>query len=102
VHLLNEVAQHTLGGVEVGNNPIFQGADRDDVARGTTDHLLGLSTDGQDATGVGVDRHHTGFVQDDAASTDVDQGICRTQVNSHFAADEGQIVGHTWGRLPVV
>src|SRR4029453_10364370 len=50
VDLLDEVAQHRLGDLEVGDGAVLQGPDGDDVAGRAPDHLLRLGTDGEDAT----------------------------------------------------
>ena len=42
VHLLDEVAQHLLADVEVGDDAVLQRADGLDVARRAADHPLGL------------------------------------------------------------
>jgi hypothetical protein len=42
VHLLDEVAQHALRGVEVGDDAVLQRTDRHDVAGRASDHALGL------------------------------------------------------------
>ena len=52
VNLLDEVLQHLLGHVEIGDHAVFHRADRGDVARGTAQHLLGGMTDSSDRFGV--------------------------------------------------
>ena len=58
VHLLDEVAQHLLGRLEVGDHAVLERADGGDVVGGAADHPLGLVADGEDLAGGGVDRHH--------------------------------------------
>ena len=90
VHLLDEVAEHPLGGVEVGDDAVLERTDRDDVAGRTADHLLGLGAHGEDAAGVLVDRDDRRLVEHDAAPADVDQGVGGAEVDGHVAADERQ------------
>ena len=94
VHLLDEVAKHALGGVEVGDNAVLQRTDRNDVARGATDHALGVCTDRKDAAGVLIDRHHGGLIEDNATAADIDKGVGGAEVNGHIATDERHVVRH--------
>ena len=88
VDFLNEVAKHPLGRVEVGDDTVLEWTDRHDASRGPTDHSLGFRADGEDATGVAVDRHHGRLIQHDSAATHVDQRVRRAKVDGHIAADE--------------
>src|SRR5437899_11041209 len=63
VHLLDEVAEHLLGDVEVGDHAVLEGPDGEDVAGGPADHPLGLRPDRQDGPGLGVDRHNRRLVE---------------------------------------
>ena len=88
--LADEVAQHGLGDFEVGDDPVFHGADGDDVPGGAAQHHLGVPAHGQDPGAVVpvvlADRHHGGFAQDDALALYINQGVGGAQIN-------GQIVG---------
>ena len=75
VHSANEVVQHALGDVEVGDDAVFEGANRDDVRGGTTDHALGLGADCQHLLGHAVDRYNRGLVDDNAATLDHDKSV---------------------------
>ena len=88
VHLLDEVAQHLLGDVEVGDHPVLERPDRGDRAGGAAQHPLRLDADRVDLAGVGVDRHHRGLGEDDAASAHVDERVGRAEVDGHVAAAE--------------
>src|SRR6266550_1975189 len=70
VHLLDEVAEHLLRDVEVGDDAVFQGPDGEDVAGGPADHPLGLRTDRQDGARLGVDGDDRGLVQHRAPAAD--------------------------------
>jgi hypothetical protein len=87
---VDEVAQHLLGGVEVGDDPVLEGADGHDVARGAPDHRLGLGADGQDGVVLGVDGHHRRLVEHDSAAADVDEGVGGPEVDGHVAAEEAE------------
>ncbi len=84
--LLDEVAQHALGGVEIRDDAVLERTDRDDVAGRAADHPLRLGPDGEDARRGGVYRDHAGFVQDDSAATDVDEGVGGAKVHGHVTA----------------
>src|SRR3954467_1522663 len=58
VDLLDEVAQHLLGHVEVGDHTVLQGPDGLDRAGGAAEHPLGLDAHGMDLAGARVDRDH--------------------------------------------
>ena len=88
VHLLNEIAQHLLGDVEIGDHAVLQRTNRADVRRGSADHALGLGTDREDRAGHGVHGDDRGLVQDDAAAADVDKGVRRPQVHGHVPSEE--------------
>ena len=51
VHLLDEVAEHLLGDVEVGDHAVLQRADRADRPRRAAEHPLRLEPDGVDLAG---------------------------------------------------
>ena len=57
VNFLDEVAEHPLCGVEVGDYAVLEWTNRDDIARGPTDHFFGFSANRQDPAGVVVDCH---------------------------------------------
>ena len=48
MHPADEVLDHLLGDLEVGDDAVAQGADRLDVAGRAPDHLLGFLADGED------------------------------------------------------
>ena len=99
VHPLDEVAEHLLGDVEVGDHAVLQGANRLDVARRAADHALGLGADREDRAGERVDRDDGGLVQDDAASADVDERVRGPEVDGHVATQEPEHPFRPpWGR----
>ena len=52
VDLLDEVAEHLLGHLEVGDHPVLQGPDSLDGAGGASEHTLGLDADGVHLSGA--------------------------------------------------
>jgi hypothetical protein len=83
VHAVDEVAQHLLADLEVGDHAVLQRPDGLDVRRRASDHPLGLCPHGQRATVLDVDGDHRRLVQHDAAAADVHQRVGGTQVDSH-------------------
>jgi len=90
VDLVDEVLDHLLGHVEVADDPVAQRPDRDDVGRRPADHPLGLGADGQDALGLGIDRHDGRFAHDDAAVADVHQRVGGPEVDPDVAGEEAE------------
>ena len=68
VHLLDEVAQHLLADLEVGDDAVLQRPDGLDVRRRAADHALGLGADGERAAVAGVDGDDRRLVEHDAAA----------------------------------
>ena len=54
----DEVAEHRLGDLEVGDHPVLHGAHSDDVTRRPAEHLFGLSSDGQHLLAAGCAALH--------------------------------------------
>jgi hypothetical protein len=85
----DEVPQHRLRDVEIGDHAVPHGPDGDDVARRPSEHLFGFRAHGQDLLfplGVLVDGDDGRFVQHDPLSPDIYEGVGRPQI-------DGQIVG---------
>jgi hypothetical protein len=96
--LLDEVAQHRLGDVEVGDDAVLHRADGGDVAWGAAEHLLGFVADGQDLAGGGVDRDDGRLAQHDALVLDVDEGVGGAQVDADVVGEKSQqLVEHCGG-----
>src|SRR5207249_11095928 len=89
VDLLDEVAEHRLVDLEVGDDAVFERPDGDDVAGRAAEHFLRLGADGQHlaaALRLLLHRHHRGLVADDALPLHVDEGVRRAEV-------DGEVVG---------
>ena len=54
----NEVTQHRLGHLKVGDDTIFERPNGDDVRRGSAKHPLGFVAHGKDLIGAGLHRDH--------------------------------------------
>ncbi len=90
VRLLDEVVQHLLGDLEVGDNAVLHRLDGDDVARRTAQHLLRLFANGLYFTGVLVDGHDGGLVDHDALAPRVDEGVRRPQIDREIAREHAK------------
>src|SRR5690606_1132836 len=88
MNLADKMLQHLLGNLEIGNNTILQGADSSNIARSPAQHALGFCADRlHDLMAIMMaNSHHRRFVEYDAASANIDQGIGSAEVN-------GEIVG---------
>jgi hypothetical protein len=86
--LLDEIAQHLLGYVEVGDHTISEWAYGGDVGRCPADHPLGLHPDGQRLVVVGVDGHHRGLVEHDALPAHIHECVGGAKVDGHVLAGE--------------
>ncbi len=86
MHLLDKVLQHLLGHIEVGDNPIFHWADGLNIAGGTSQHLLRLSTDcGHGflprAASFSTDGDHGRLIQYNAFFTNINESVSCTQID---------------------
>ena len=88
VHLLDEVAEHLLGDVEVGDDAVLERADRRDRAGRAAEHALRLDADGVHLAGALVDRDDRRLGEDDPAAADVDERVRGAEVHGHVAAAE--------------
>src|ERR1035437_4162982 len=88
VHLGDEVLDHLLGDVEVGDVAVFERAHGDDVSRGPAEHLAGLDANRQHhVAGLGHG-HDRGFVEDDPLAADVHQSVGGTEVDPHVGGPQ--------------
>ncbi len=91
---LDEVGEHPLGGVEVGDDPVAQRLDRHHVVRRAPEHLLGAAPDRLDPVVrrvVGDDRR---LVQDDAATGGEDAGVGRAEIDGKVGGEPGEVGQH--------
>src|SRR4051812_34168239 len=93
VHLLDEVPEHLLRHVEVGNHAVLERPDGADRPRRAAEHALGLDAHGVDLAGARVDRHHARLRQDDAAPAHVDERVRGPEIDRHVATAEAGEIG---------
>ncbi len=84
--LVDEVAKHRLGDLEVGDDAVLQGPDGHDAAGRAPEHALGVDAHGEHALGVSLDGDDRGLDQHDAAAAHRDQRVGGTEVDGHVAA----------------
>ena len=58
VNFLDEITQHALGDVEVGDYSVFQWPNCDDIAGSAAYHALGFQPDSDDLSGIGIQRDY--------------------------------------------
>jgi hypothetical protein len=73
MHLVDEVAQHLLADLEIGDDAVLQGTYGLDVGGGTSDHALGLEPHRERSAVAHVDGHHGRLVQHDPVAAHIDQ-----------------------------
>ena len=96
MHLANEVLDHFLGDLNVGDDAVAQRADRLDVVGRLAHHHLRIVADRfhfLDAMHR-FDGHDRRLVQDDAAILDVDQRVRRAEIDRHVLRTEFQESRH--------
>src|SRR5918996_5180514 len=99
VHLLDEVPEHLLGDVEVGDHAVLRGSPPLDVGGGAADHALGLGPHGEALFVPGFDAPPGRLVQDDALATDIHEGIGRAEIHGHIPSEEA---GEAFGAIVAV
>ena len=90
VGLLDEVAEHLLGGFEVGDHAVAHRADGGDAAGRPAEHLLRVVADGLDLVVDVIDRHDGRFVEHDAGAAGEHAGVRGTEVNRQVVREERQ------------
>ena len=88
MRLLDEVAEHLLGGLEVGDHAVPHRADGGDAAGRPPEHLFGIAADSFDLVVHVVDRHDRRFVENDAGAAREHAGVGGTQVNRQVVGEE--------------
>ena len=88
MHLADEMLDHLLRDLEVGDHAVAHRADGLDIAGGSPQHHLGVIADGANgllAAAGGDGSNHAGFIEHDAAPFDIDQRIRRPKIDGHVA-----------------
>jgi hypothetical protein len=88
--LVDEVAQHRLGHLEVGDDAVLQWPDRDDRPRRAAEHALRLDADGQDALAVLLDGDDGRLDEHDPATADRDERVGGPEVYGHIRTPGGE------------
>src|SRR5216683_3154495 len=92
VHLADEMLDHFLRHLEIGDDAVAQRPDRLNVARGAADHQFRLLSDGEDLS-LALDARdcdHRRLIQDDTAPFHVDDGVCRAEVDRQVGRQKTQ------------
>jgi hypothetical protein len=93
VHLLDEVLQHRFGHGEVGDDAVLHRAHRGDIARGTTQHALGVGTDGGNSARAAratilADRDDRRFIEDDSLAAHINERVGRAEIDGNVVRKE--------------
>ena len=95
MHLLDEVAQHLLAHLEVGNDAVFEGPNGLNMIRRAANHALGFETNSDGSTVVGVNRDDRRLVKHNPLATHINQCVRRTEVDRKITPQAEWIVtGH--------
>src|SRR5690606_25098380 len=87
---LDEVGQHLLGDLEVGDDAVLHRLDRHEVARCATEHVLRVLPDGLDPPAHLVDGRDRRLISDDPLVARVHVGIGRAQVDCQVTRKQRQ------------
>src|SRR5581483_1298248 len=87
-NLTDEVAQHLLGDLEVGDHAVTQRAAGGDRRRRAPDHPLGVRADRVHLPAAGVGRHDRRLGDHDPLTLDVDQRVRGPEIDRHVADPE--------------
>src|SRR6185295_6164432 len=90
MRLVNEVVQHALGDLEVGDHAVLHGPDGDDVARCTTQHILRFLTNRFDFAVCFVNGDDGWLVHYDAFAFGKDQSICGAEVDGEIGRKQAK------------
>ena len=85
-HPADEVGQHLLAEVEIGDHSVAQRPDGLDVAGCAADHALGLHTHGQQPIVPGIDGNHRRLIEYDATTAHIHQGVGCPEIHGHIPA----------------
>ena len=79
---MDELLEHPLGHLVVGDNALAQGADRNDVAGCAAQHGLRVRADLQKLARILINGHHARLVEHDALVLYIDQNRRGTEVDT--------------------
>ena len=87
VGLADEVGEHLLGGVEVGDDAVANRPHGPQAIRRAPEHLPGIIADGFDCPGLGVEGDERGLVDDDPSSEGEDTGVGCAEIDGEVGAE---------------
>ena len=76
-----EIAQHLLGHVEVGDDAVLHRPHGDDAVGRATEHALGFEADALDLLRLAIDRDDRRLVEHDAFALHVDERVRRAEID---------------------
>ena len=88
VNLADEMPQHRLRHLKVGDHAVLQRADGGDAAGRAAQHAFRVITHGHHLVGAGFDRHHRRFPQYDSVIFDINQRVCGSEVDANVFCDK--------------
>src|SRR5471030_436612 len=88
LNLLDEMPEHRLGDLKIGDHAVFHRAYGDDVSRRAAEPALGFLTDGQHIVRARLNGDHGRFPQDNATSPDIHETVGRAQINSNIVGKQ--------------
>ena len=88
VNLLDEVSQHRLSDLEIGNDPVLHWADGHDVAWCPAQHALRLVTHSQHGGHASLNRDNRGFTQHNAPVSNKNEGVGRAKIDSNIVGKQ--------------
>jgi hypothetical protein len=89
VDLLDEVAEHRFGNLEIRDDAVFHGPNGHDISRRPSQHPFGFFADGQDGSGACLDRNDRWFTQNNSSISYINERIGGTQVYPNVIGKEG-------------
>ena len=85
VGLLDEIFEHHLGDIEVGNHTIFHRLDRHDVSGCPAQHFFGLVPNRKHLLVISIERHNRRLIDYDPAPFCENERVGRTEINCQIA-----------------
>src|SRR5579875_952186 len=73
--LMNEIVEHTLSHLEIGNDAVAERTNGNDIRRRAAEHVLGFGAAADDLSRASVHGNDGGFVEHNALPGDINQGI---------------------------
>jgi hypothetical protein len=83
VDLLDEVPEHRLRNLEIGDDPVLHGTDCDNIAGRASKHSFGFIANGQDICGARLDCYNRRFAQYNPSIPYEYEGVGRPKVYSN-------------------